>query len=157
LLTTSFILENEQETYLLGERIGQKAQPGEVWCLAGQLGAGKTLWVQGFAQGLDFRGPVTSPTFALQHIYEGRLNLYHFDWYRLENVREVEEIGWAEWLGRGGVVVVEWGDKFPSLFPPSALKLTLETLVEGGRRAFVEAQHPEGISRVEELVRCWPP
>jgi len=157
LLTTTFLLESAEETILLGEKMGRQAQAGDVWCLTGPLGAGKTAWVQGFAKGLDFLGPVTSPTFTLQHIYEGRLPLYHFDWYRLEKEREIEELGWREWLERGGVTVVEWGEKFPKLFPPSLLKLTFELLPGDGRRVFVEARHPEGISRVQELVRCWPP
>ncbi len=157
MLTTSFILENEEETRLLGERMGRIACAGEVWCLAGPLGSGKTAWVKGFAEGLDFQGPVTSPTFALQHIYEGRYNLYHFDWYRLETGKEVEDLGWSEWLERGGIVVVEWGDKFPHLFPSSTLRLTFEMMRENERRVLVEARHPESIPRVQELVRCWPP
>ncbi len=156
MVTTSFMCEDPDQTFQLGELIGRQAQPGDVWRLTGGLGAGKTLFVQGMAQGLEFKGPVTSPTFTLQHIYEGRLNLYHFDWYRLEQAREVEDLGWYEWVNRGGVTVVEWGDKFPKLFPSSVLKVDFEILGDAGRRLIVEANHPETIPRVEELLRCWP-
>lgn len=157
MVTTSFTCESPEKTWQLGQLIGRMAKPGEIWSLSGPLGAGKTLLVQGLAQGLDFPGIATSPTFTLQHIYEGRLNLYHFDWYRLEKQREAEELGWSDWTARGGVVVVEWGDKFPKLFPPTTIKITFEFLNDDERRLIVEAAHPESIPRVEELIRCWPP
>jgi tRNA threonylcarbamoyladenosine biosynthesis protein TsaE len=157
MVTTSITCQGPEQTFQLGYLIGQQAQPGDVWSLCGPLGAGKTLLVQGLAKGLGFEGPVTSPTFTLQHIYEGRLNLYHFDWYRLEKPQEVEDLGFRDWTGRGGVVAVEWGDKFPKLLPPTALKLIFEFISEQGRRVIVEAAHPETISRVEELIKCWPP
>src|SRR5258708_7335571 len=102
MLKTSFTCDNPELTHQLGLMIGQKAKPGDVWNLVGPLGAGKTQFVKGLAQGLGFEGGVTSPTFTLQHIYEGRIPLYHFDWYRLNRPQEVEDLGWAEWLGRGG-------------------------------------------------------
>jgi len=157
MVTASFTCENPEETRRLGELIGRLARPGEIWSLSGPLGAGKTLLIQGMARGLGFPGTATSPTFTLQHVYEGRLNLYHFDWYRLTHPREVEELGWAEWADRGGVVAVEWGDKFPQLLPPATIKLGLEFADVEGRRVTVEATHPESIPRVEELIRCWPP
>ena len=79
MVTTSFTCETPEQTFQLGQLIGRQARPGEIWSLAGTLGAGKTLFVQGMAKGLGFEGPVTSPTFTLQHIYEGRLNLFHYD------------------------------------------------------------------------------
>jgi len=156
MLTSSFTCETPEDTYKLGELIGHQARPNEVWSLMGPLGAGKTLFVQGLAKGLGFEGPVTSPTFNLQHIYEGRLNLYHFDWYRLMESREVDGLGFREWAERGGVTAVEWADKFPKLLPPHVLKLTFDVLSEKSRRIIVEADHPESIPRVEELLRCWP-
>jgi tRNA threonylcarbamoyladenosine biosynthesis protein TsaE len=157
LLTTGFTCESPEQTFQLGEFIGQKSKPGDLWCLSGPLGAGKTLFVKGLARGLGFEGPVTSPTFTLQHVYQGRLSLYHFDWYRLEKSAEVEGLGWEEWLGRGGVTVVEWGDKFPGLVPPTALKLAFEVLPGESRRILAEASHPASIPILEEVIRCWPP
>lgn len=157
LLTTSFTCETPEETFQLGKLIGSGAKPNEVWLLSGPLGAGKTLFVKGLAVGLGFEGPVTSPTFTLQHVYEGRLPLYHFDWYRLDSAKEAEDLGFYEWAEKGGVTAVEWGDKFPKLFPQATLKLSLEVLGEEKRRVFVEAASEASIPRVEELVRCWPP
>ena len=157
MLTASFQCETPDQTFQLGELIGQKAQPGEVWSLRGPLGSGKTRFVQGLAKGLGYEGKVTSPTFTLQHIYEGRLVLFHFDWYRLRYPQEVEDLGWREWIERGGVVAVEWGNKFPDLFPPDVLKMDFEMITEGRRRMVVEAEHDQSIPRVEELIRCWPP
>ncbi|HUO58452.1 MAG TPA: tRNA (adenosine(37)-N6)-threonylcarbamoyltransferase complex ATPase subunit type 1 TsaE [bacterium] len=157
MVTTHFTCETPEQTFQLGMIIGQKAKPGEIWSLVGPLGAGKTHFVKGLAKGLGFEGSVTSPTFTLQHIYEGRLTLFHFDWYRLEKAEEAEDLGWAEWTGRGGVVAVEWGDKFPKLLPPTALKLIFEITEGESRRMTAEATHPESIPQVEELIRCWPP
>jgi tRNA threonylcarbamoyladenosine biosynthesis protein TsaE len=156
LVTSSFICETPEQTFKLGEVIGHQARPGEVWCLTGGLGAGKTLFVQGIAKGLGCKSNVTSPTFTLQQIYEGRLNLYHFDWYRLEQNREVDDLGWAEWLGKGGVVAVEWGDKFLKLFPAEVIKMAFEPFGPESRRLIVEAKHPESMDRVQEIIRCWP-
>lgn len=156
MLTSSFTCETPDQTFQFGELVGHQARPGEIWRLSGTLGAGKTQFVKGFAKGMKFEGPVTSPTFTLQHIYEGRLNLYHFDWYRLIAEKEVEELGWFEWIGRGGVTVVEWGDKFPELFPATVIKLNFEMASEENRRLTVEASQPESITRVEELIKCWP-
>lgn len=156
MVTSSFICETPEETFKLGEVIGHQARPGEVWCLTGGLGAGKTLFVKGMAKGLGYEGNVTSPTFTLQHIYEGRLNLYHFDWYRLMQSKEVDDLGWAEWLGRGGVVAVEWGDKFLKLFPSEAIKMSFEPMNGEGRRLIVEAKHEGSMDRVQEIIRCWP-
>lgn len=157
MVTTSFTCENPEQTLQLGFLIGEKAQPGEVWSLTGDLGAGKTHFVKGMAKGIGFEGLVQSPTFGLQHIYEGRLPLYHFDWYRLNHPQEVQDLGWEEWLSKGGLVAVEWGEKFAKLLPPNVIKLNIEVLSEESRRVFVEAQHPDSIPRVEELIRCWPP
>lgn len=157
MLKTSFNCDSPELTHQLGVLIGQRAKPGEIWDLEGPLGAGKTQFVKGLAQGLGYGAAVTSPTFSLQNIYEGRLPLYHFDWYRLERQKEVEDLGWFDWIGRGGVTVVEWGDKFPGLFPPTLLKISFDILSDLERRLSVEASHPESIPQVEELIRCWPP
>lgn len=154
--TTSFLTRDCEETFRLAQMVGQKARPGEVWCLTGTLGAGKTAFIQGFAKGLGYEGRVTSPTFGLQNIYEARLHLYHFDWYRLGNAAEVLDLGWEEWLLRGGVVVVEWGDKFSELFPPATIQMEIEILDENARRLILSASIPESVNRLQEIVQCWP-
>jgi tRNA threonylcarbamoyladenosine biosynthesis protein TsaE len=156
-LTSSFISGDPEETLRFGLMAGQKARPGEIWRLSGPLGAGKTAFIQGLAKGLDYSGRVTSPTFALQNIYEARLPLYHFDWYRLGSAEEVLDLGWDEWLSKKAVLAVEWGDKFPSLFPAGVLELTLEITGEAERRLVLAAQSPEAEDRVQEIIQCWPP
>ncbi len=157
MLTTSFLCESPEQTITLGRLLGEKASPGEIWNLSGPLGAGKTLWVKGLAEGLGVQGNVTSPTFTLQHIYQGRLPLFHFDWYRLKKAQEVENLGFGEWLEKGGVVAVEWGDKFSQLLPAQAVRLQFEPLDSQSRRILVEATHSDAKIKIEELVRCWPP
>jgi tRNA threonylcarbamoyladenosine biosynthesis protein TsaE len=93
----------------------------------GTLGAGKTTFIQGFAKGLgvgvdDY---VRSPTFALVHVYHGRVSLYHFDLYRLSSCDEVQDIGFEEYLDADGVVIIEWPDKFPEILPPIRLEISI--------------------------------
>jgi tRNA threonylcarbamoyladenosine biosynthesis protein TsaE len=156
MLTASLITVNAEETALFGTEAGRKARPGEVWCLVGTLGAGKTAFIQGFAKGLGYKGRVTSPTFGLENVYEARLPLYHFDWYRLGSAAEVLDLGWEEWLSRGGVVLVEWGDKFSDLFPPATIQMEIEILDENARRLILSASIPESINRLQEITQCWP-
>lgn len=158
MITGSFITHNVEETLAFGRVAGEKARPGEVWTLDGPLGGGKTVFAKGLAAGLGFTGPVTSPTFTLQHIYgEGRLPLYHFDWYRLKSASEVVDLGFFEWAEKGGVTLVEWAGKFPALLPSHCIKLTTEMLSESERRLLLEVADPTMADRAQELLLCWPP
>ena len=107
-LTTSV-----DETRELAAALVALARPGDVLVLAGDLGAGKTAFVQGFGRGLGVAERITSPTFTLVHVYEGRLPVHHLDVYRLEQLSEVLDLGLAEMLDDGGVVLIEWGDADP--------------------------------------------
>lgn len=101
--------------------------------LTGRLGAGKTHFTKGLVEGLGCRESVTSPTFALlQEYHGGEVPVYHFDLYRLESVEEVLDLGWDDYLEGDGIVVAEWGDKFPELFPENAI--WLEIAEEGAGR-----------------------
>ena len=116
-----------QETAALAERLGATAESGTVLCLVGDLGAGKTLFTQGFARGLGVTEEVTSPTFALMNQYCGRLPVTHFDLYRLELEEELDEIGFYEFAEpSGGVVLIEWADKFPDALPKPHIRLEIE-------------------------------
>ena len=116
-----------QETAALAERLGAAAETGTVLCLVGDLGAGKTLFTQGFARGLGVTEEVTSPTFALMNQYCGRLPVTHFDLYRLEREDELDEIGFYEFAApSGGVVLIEWADKFPDALPKPHIRLEIE-------------------------------
>ena len=112
------VTNSPEETAHLAELAGQKIREGTVLCLEGDLGAGKTLFVQSLARTLGVEGEVTSPTFNLMNIYEGICRIYHFDLYRLENETELEDIGFYEYTEEPeGIVVIEWPDKFPESLP----------------------------------------
>ena len=99
------------ETYEYGRKMGAEAQPGDVYCLTGDLGVGKTVFTQGFAAGLGVREPVSSPTFTIVQIYEeGRLPFYHFDVYRIGDVEEMDEIGYEDYIYGEGVSLIEWAN-----------------------------------------------
>lgn len=123
-------------TRQLGYRLGQAAQADDVIVCAGSLGAGKTTLIQGFAAGLGVGDDqyVRSPTFTLMQIYRGRHVLYHFDFYRLGHDDEVWDIGFEDCLTAGGVVVMEWGDKFPSVLPASRLDIRFDIVSADQRR-----------------------
>jgi tRNA threonylcarbamoyladenosine biosynthesis protein TsaE len=119
-----------EETRALGLCLGRRAKRGDFIACCGTLGAGKTTFIQGFAQGLGVGSEayVRSPTFTLIHEYSGQLPLYHFDFYRLVHSTEVQDIGFDEYCGTDGVVIVEWADKFPELLPSRRLDICIEIL-----------------------------
>lgn len=118
-----FISRSEGETESLGERLGSRLRAGDVLALYGGLGAGKTAFVRGVARGLGIQGRVTSPTFTLVNEYEGRIPLFHFDLYRLSGSQELFDLGWDEYLDRGGVCAVEWSENARELFDSIPLRL----------------------------------
>ncbi len=116
-----------RETFALGEKLAKSALPGQVYALTGGLGAGKTVFTQGFAAGLGIRGPVCSPTFTILQVYEeGRLPFYHFDVYRICDVDEMEEIGYEDCFYGQGVCLVEWADLIEELLPPETVFVKIE-------------------------------
>ncbi|MBP2646257.1 MAG: tsaE [Firmicutes bacterium] len=117
-----FITTRPEETLQLGKRVAAKLEAGDVICLSGDLGAGKTLFTQGIAEGLGVSEDVTSPTFTIMQVYEeGRLAIYHFDLYRLDRIDELENIGFDEYIGHAGVAIIEWADKFREYMPQEYL------------------------------------
>ena len=121
------ITKSPEETAAIGEKIGRLFSAGTVICLYGDLGAGKTLFVQNLAKGLEIDEDVTSPTFNIMNVYEGRLPLYHFDLYRLEQEYELEDIGFYDYVDAPeGIVVIEWADKFADCLPDDFILLTIE-------------------------------
>ncbi|HHY59695.1 MAG TPA: tRNA (adenosine(37)-N6)-threonylcarbamoyltransferase complex ATPase subunit type 1 TsaE [Clostridia bacterium] len=116
------VTKNSLETQNLGRLLGQLLQPGDVLVVSGDLGAGKTTFVQGLATGLGIQAPVTSPTFTIIHEYEGpRCPFYHIDAYRLEDPREVEELGLEEYLHGNGIAAVEWAENIAPWLPSDYL------------------------------------
>jgi tRNA threonylcarbamoyladenosine biosynthesis protein TsaE len=113
------------ETKTLAGALAVLAEPGDLVVLAGDLGAGKTAFVQGFGRGLGVTEPITSPTFTLAQQYEGRLLIHHLDVYRLDQLGEVAELGLGELLDDGGVVLIEWGDAILPVLPNDYLEVRL--------------------------------
>ena len=113
------------ETWDLAFHMGECAEPGQVYTLNGDLGAGKTVFAQGFAAGLGVREPVNSPTFTIVQEYMGRLPLYHFDVYRIEEPEEMEEIGYREYFYGKGVCLIEWAEQIQELLPDRRIDVTI--------------------------------
>jgi tRNA threonylcarbamoyladenosine biosynthesis protein TsaE len=146
----SIITRNEGETAALGMRLGRLLKPGDFLALIGELGSGKTRFVQGVAAGLQVGSerPVTSPTYSLLHIHSGRLPLYHFDLYRLSGDEDVEQLGFGEYFFGEGVSLVEWADRLHVEMPDERLTLTFSHLGGDERRIDLE---PAG-GRYEDLI-----
>ena len=138
-----------KQTQVLGRALGAAARAGDVFLLAGLLGAGKTCLTQGILWGLGLDEYARSPTFVLVAEYRARLTLYHVDLYRLDNVDEVEALGLDEYLYGDGVCVVEWADKAPGAFPPEHLSIRLEVLDEDTRRIRLAADDERHRSLIE--------
>ncbi|MCX8239700.1 MAG: tRNA (adenosine(37)-N6)-threonylcarbamoyltransferase complex ATPase subunit type 1 TsaE [Akkermansiaceae bacterium] len=126
------LLADSDATLALGRELGQAAQAGDVIALVGDLGAGKTTLTQGIVDGLDYQQEVTSPTFSLvQQYLGGRLEVFHFDFYRVEGEHELLDLGWDDYLDRQGLVIVEWPTLHPNLLPKNTRWLKLSHREEG--------------------------
>ena len=122
-----------EETFDLGFKRGQEAEAGQVYCLEGDLGVGKTVFAQGFAKGLGIAEAVNSPTFTILQSYEeGRLPFYHFDVYRIADVEEMDEIGYEDCFYGDGVSLVEWPGRIREIIPENAVWISIEKDVERG-------------------------
>ena len=138
----------------LGRVLAQLARPGDIICLIGDLGAGKTALAQGLAAGLEVREPVTSPTFTLIHEYQGRLPFYHFDLYRLQEPEEADNLGMEEYLYGSGLSVIEWPELVLTLLPSEYLKIYLEKTADGtARRARLEPAGAGWRQRLEDWAK----
>ncbi|MCD7835675.1 MAG: tRNA (adenosine(37)-N6)-threonylcarbamoyltransferase complex ATPase subunit type 1 TsaE [Lachnospiraceae bacterium] len=130
------------ETLALGEKIGEAAEPGQLYTLIGELGVGKTVFTQGVARGLGITEHVCSPTFTILQVYDsGRLPFYHFDVYRITEVEEMEEIGYEDCFYGEGLCLVEWADMIDGLLPQHYRRITIEKEPEKGfdyRRITIE-------------------
>lgn len=120
-------------THDIGEKIAKQLNKGDILCLDGDLGAGKTMFTQGIARGLGIEDYVNSPTFTLIQEYEdGRLPLYHFDVYRISDLSEMDELGYEEYFYGDGVCLVEWGCLIKELFPDNTIFVKIEKNNEKG-------------------------
>lgn len=121
------------DTFVLGKALGEKAEPGMVYLLNGDLGVGKTVFTQGFGAGLGITEPISSPTFTiLQEYEEGRIPFYHFDVYRIADVEEMEEVGAEEYFFGEGVCIIEWAELIADILPGHAKNITIEKDLKKG-------------------------
>ena len=122
-----------QETFSAGRQLGEKAFPGQVITLTGDLGVGKTVFTQGLAKGLGIEEPVNSPTFTIVQVYDGgRLPFYHFDVYRIGDIEEMDEIGYEDYFYGEGVCLIEWADLIRELLPEHTGRIVIEKDLEKG-------------------------
>ena len=122
-----------EETYALGKSLGEAAKPGDVICLNGDLGVGKTVFTQGFAAGLAITEPVNSPTFTIvQEYHDGRLPLYHFDVYRIGDISEMDEVGYEDYFYGDGVCLIEWSNLIEEILPDHMTSVTIEKDLQKG-------------------------
>ena len=116
-----------EETAKYAFEMAQNAEPGQVFALIGDLGVGKTVFTKGFAEGLGIEEPVSSPTFTILQIYEeGRLPLYHFDVYRIEEPEEMEEVGFDDYIYGDGVCLIEWANRIEEILPEETIYIVIE-------------------------------
>ena len=135
---------SEQDTEALGRALVQRLQPGAVVAFTGDLGAGKTAFVRGMAQGLGIPQRVTSPTFTIVNEYDGATPLFHFDLYRLDGEDDLFDIGWDDYLARGGVCAVEWSEIVADALEEDCIRVDI-------RQGETENQRKITIEGVEDL------
>ncbi len=122
-----------QDTYEIGYRMGSQAVKGQVYCINGDLGVGKTVFTQGFAKGMGVDEPVNSPTFTIVQVYEGRnMPLYHFDVYRIGDIAEMEEIGYEEYFYGDGVCLIEWAKLIDEILPEDRVTVNIRKNLDKG-------------------------
>jgi len=125
-LQHTYITRGADQTEALGRALGRILTPGTVIAYTGDLGAGKTAFTRGLAAGLNIPERITSPTFTIVNEYEGgRLPLFHFDMYRLGGAEELFDIGWEDYLARGGVCAVEWSENVEDALEPDAIRIDI--------------------------------
>lgn len=138
-----FIVNSIEKTMEIGRQLGEKCNAGDIFCLIGDLGTGKTHFTKGLADGLGVTDYITSPTFTIVNEYEsGRLKLYHFDVYRVNDPDEIYAIGFDEYIFSDGVSIIEWANYIEELIPEEYIKVTLEKLPEKGeefRKIIIES------------------
>ncbi len=137
-MTRELISRSEEDTLGFGNELGGRAVKGTVYAITGDLGSGKTVLAKGIARGLGIHEDITSPTFTLLEVYDAPLPLYHFDLYRVENIREFDYLGFEEYWEGKGVSVIEWAEKAQTLLPDSTIRIRLEYLDGTSRKITVE-------------------
>ena len=143
---------SEEQTYKIGKWIGENAKPGDIILLYGDLGSGKTVLSKGIAHGAGVSGVVTSPTFTLMNVYMGRLPVYHFDIYRINDPEELFDLDYEDYFYGNGVSIVEWPDKLGFLLPKEFLKITITRLQEENVRKIAVEFIGEKYAALKEVL-----
>ena len=134
-----YISKNTNDTLNIGKELAKRLMGGEVIALYGDLGVGKTHLISGLAQGLDFRGQTSSPTFAIVNEYRGgRLPLFHFDMYRISGWEDLETTGFFDYSEEGGVIATEWSENIEAALPENHIKITISRIDDNTREITVE-------------------
>ena len=134
----TYTTHSDKETEDLGARFAASLPAGAVAALYGDLGCGKTAFVRGMARGMGLDAAVTSPTFTIVNEYEGPRPLFHFDMYRLSSADELFDIGWEDYLARGGVCAVEWSENVPGAFEGDEIAVRFEKTGDNDRKITIE-------------------
>lgn len=127
-----FIVKNVEELNSLGIQLGKLCCANDIICLIGDLGTGKTHLTKGIAKGLEIEDHITSPTFTIVNEYDGRLKLYHFDVYRVNDPDEIAAIGFDEYIFGNGISIIEWANYIEDLIPEESLTINIEKLLDMG-------------------------
>lgn len=145
-------LDNLEKTKEFGENLGSLLRPSDVVCLNGDLGAGKTTLTKSIGKGMGIEDYITSPTFTIINEYYSKLNLYHFDTYRLENIDDIEYLGFDEYFYGDGVCIIEWADKIRNFLPEEYLELNISKLDENKRKIEIIAVGDRWLDLLEEII-----
>lgn len=129
-LETNLISSGTDETYIIGKELGRSLNDNAVVALIGDLGAGKTILAKGIAEGLEVPDEPNSPTFVIMNVYEGRVPLYHFDLYRINNLNDLEDIGYKDFIYERGIKVIEWADKIIDVLPKDTVIIEISIIDE---------------------------
>ena len=151
-----FITHSAEQTQKVGINIGKLAEPGDIFLLIGDLGAGKTCLTQGIAYGLDIQEYTLSPSFVIMRELHGRLPLYHMDFYRLENIAEISDLGLDDYLFGEGVCVIEWANKGLTVLPEDHLLIGIDYLADNERSFVIEPRGERYIRMVKQLRAVGP-
>ena len=133
-----YFSHSETETSKVGFELASQLKPGDVIAMYGDLGAGKTAFVRGLAEGLGLDARVSSPTFTIVNEYLGKTPLFHFDMYRLSDADELFEIGWEDYITRGGICVVEWSENVEEAFYNDTIRIYIEKIDDSSRKIKID-------------------
>jgi tRNA threonylcarbamoyladenosine biosynthesis protein TsaE len=152
--TLDFISHSEAQTRRLGARLAAFLSPGDILALVGDLGSGKTCWIQGVCKGLGVVEPVVSPTFTLVNEYQGLYPIYHIDLYRLADMSETSTFGLEEYLYGPGISLIEWADRAKNLLPSEYLTIELGHLEETKRRVILRPYGQRFLTLLESFKQA---